>query len=255
MSTNDMISVIMPYWRYNGKSIKYMKEALDSLANQTYKNFELRLCLDCPDLDTITEVRKLIQNYDFKTYFSVRDSHKPSISLTRNAIIPSAEGDWIAFLDADNIWHKDWLAQMIDSARKVYPDATYSRAAPDFRTLSEGEAQLKMFEKYDKAFEVIDENHFTYYLNCPANPLFGAVMLHKDHIEKIGLFNAELEIYETSLMMAKLFLNFKVHFVKKAFLFTRIWEGAISTRGGNQKLVDFKKLFQDKARLYKESLK
>jgi len=251
-TNNEMVSVVIPYWKYNDKSLEYLKEALQSLENQTYKNFEVILCIDTPKINKeVKEVEELIKEFKFRIDIEIRRGLTPNISKTRNQALGLAFGKYIAFLDADNMWHRDWLAYMINAAKKVYPNAVYSRAASDMRVLEWGESLLKIKDTHhDNAFDVIDKKHFNYYLNVPSNPLFGAVMINQEILDKIGTFEPELEIYETSLMMVKLFMNYNVYYVNEAFLYTRLWDGCISIRGGYQKLVDYKSLFELKAKQY-----
>lgn len=62
----DLISVIMPHYKVPGFKEDFLYQALDSLLNQTHKNFEVRLCLDCPEKEYIIKIIEVVEDYNKK---------------------------------------------------------------------------------------------------------------------------------------------------------------------------------------------
>jgi len=97
---NPLVSVIIS--AYNSE--KYLDEAVCSAAAQTYKNLEIIIVDDGSTDDTKTIGLKLQELFAFVNYFQVAHSGLPSV--TRNIGIRKSVGEFIAFLDADDMWTK-----------------------------------------------------------------------------------------------------------------------------------------------------
>ena len=92
---NLLISVIVPV--YNAE--KYMKECLDSLIYQTYKNIEI-ICIDDGSSDHSLDILKLYQKKDNRVKVFTQKNSGPSVA--RNVALDHANGDYISFVDADD---------------------------------------------------------------------------------------------------------------------------------------------------------
>jgi len=96
MNSNPMISLVMPV--YNGE--KFLKEAIDSILNQTYKDFEFLIVYDESTDGTLS----IIQEFQEKdTRVILINGDKEGISGALNKGIKKSRGKYIARLDADDI--------------------------------------------------------------------------------------------------------------------------------------------------------
>lgn len=100
--------MIMPV--YNRE--QYLPYAITSVLNQTFRDFEL-LIVDDGSND---RSRYIIQEYarqDSRIRFFF---HKENlgVSAARNTALQIAEGEWIAIIDSDDVWHKERLAKLIN---------------------------------------------------------------------------------------------------------------------------------------------
>lgn len=98
MEKNPLVSVVIPL--YNGE--KYLAEAIESVLAQTYSSIEL-IVVDDGSTDGSADI--------VKGYTSVHYYFQPNQGLgaARNRGIDLAQGRFLAFLDADDIWDKDKL--------------------------------------------------------------------------------------------------------------------------------------------------
>lgn len=105
------VSVIIP--SYNCE--RYLAEAIDSVLAQTYQNLEIIVVDDGSTDDTA----KLLQGYGKR----IRAIHQQNqgVALARNHGIQQAQGEWIAFLDADDVFLPHKLAAQITLAAE-YPE-------------------------------------------------------------------------------------------------------------------------------------
>ena len=100
-----LISVIIP--TYNSQ--KYISSAVNSVLSQTYKAFEL-IIVDDGSTDNTGEI---VASFDDRRIRYIRQNNS-GVAVARNTGIKSSKGEYIAFLDADDIWERDKLAVQID---------------------------------------------------------------------------------------------------------------------------------------------
>ena len=102
------VSIIVP--NYNGS--KYLDDAIKSVLNQTYTDWEMIIVDDCSTDDSVEIIKGYIANSDRIRLIALKNNNgRPSIP--RNIAIRDAEGDYIAFLDSDDIWHSKKLELQI----------------------------------------------------------------------------------------------------------------------------------------------
>lgn len=102
----DLVSIIMP--SYNTAS--YISDSINSVINQTYKNWELIIVDDCSNDNTDEIVNKVLKDKRIK-YFKNRKNSGAAIS--RNRALREAKGKWISFLDSDDLWIPEKLEKQI----------------------------------------------------------------------------------------------------------------------------------------------
>lgn len=118
--SEKLISVAM--CTYNGE--KYIKEQLDSILQQTYKNIEVIITDDCSTDNTIDIIQKYQKNDDrVKLYIN-----KTNLGFLKNFeyAISLCAGDYIALADQDDIWKKEKLelfSKNIKDNSLIYSDA------------------------------------------------------------------------------------------------------------------------------------
>ena len=103
MENQPLVSVIMPC--YNMES--YVADSIASVQRQTYPHWELLIVNDA-STDRTVEIVKSLAEQDEKILFVVKKEHS-GIADTRNQCIQMAKGRFLAFLDADDIWHPEKL--------------------------------------------------------------------------------------------------------------------------------------------------
>ena len=102
-----MVSVIMPC--YNSE--KYIRESIESVQRQTYKNWELIVIDDGSKDSSATIVRAFVEKDSRIKLLKQKNAGSAS---ARNNGIREAEGQYIALLDSDDIWFEDFLKEQIE---------------------------------------------------------------------------------------------------------------------------------------------
>ena len=90
------VSVLMPV--YKTKEV-YLREAIESILNQIFTDFEFLILDDCPEDDRET----IVKSYDDKRIKYVKNEKNLGISKSRNKLIDMAQGEYLAVFDHDDI--------------------------------------------------------------------------------------------------------------------------------------------------------
>lgn len=122
---NDLVTIITP--SYN--TAKFIKETIQSVLNQSYKNWEMIIIDDCSQDDT-KQIISLYNDDRIKFYINDRNS---GAAISRNNAISIAKGKWIAFLDSDDLWDKDKLALQVSFMK----ENNYHFSYTDYREIDE----------------------------------------------------------------------------------------------------------------------
>ena len=140
MNKNPLVSIIMNC--FNGA--QYLNNALSSIKNQTYKNWEIIFWDNC-STDNSSLIFKKNSDTRFKYYLA--DKHT-GISKAKNLAIEKAKGDLIAFLDVDDIWEHHKL----DVQVPLFLNQKIGVAYSNFWLIKNNETKKRIFSK-KKLFE------------------------------------------------------------------------------------------------------
>ena len=108
-----MVSVIIP--SYNSE--KYIGETLTSVCAQTYSDFEVLVMNDCSQ-DRTAEIVEKYARKDPRIHLINLPGNK-GVSHARNQGVGMASGEWIAFLDSDDMWTKDKLEKQLELQKSL----------------------------------------------------------------------------------------------------------------------------------------
>lgn len=106
-----LVSIIMPSWNTG----RFIAETIESVLAQTYTKWELLIVDDC-STDNTDEVVKTYLGDSRIHYF--KNMQNSGAALTRNRAIREVEGEWIAFLDSDDLWLPEKLDHMLKFMNK-----------------------------------------------------------------------------------------------------------------------------------------
>ena len=88
---------------------RYLRECLDSVFAQTYRNFEVIVADNASTDETVAIAR----SYGERVKLICRPANSGMCSTTRNEAVRQARGDYVAFLDSDDAWLPDKLARQV----------------------------------------------------------------------------------------------------------------------------------------------
>ncbi len=122
---NALVSIITP--SYN--SAKFIAETIQSAQNQTYQNWEMIIIDDGSSDETESVVLSLSQNDNRIQFHKLNQNSGPAIA--RNTGIEKASGDYMTFIDADDIWFPTFIENNIKTIQETgipFVFSSYRRA-------------------------------------------------------------------------------------------------------------------------------
>lgn len=180
-----LISVIIPV--YNGS--KYIQQAIDSILNQTYSNYEIIIIDDGSTDDT----REKLQSYRSKIRYLYQENQ--GSAAARNLGIELAKGELIAFLDSDDYWY---------TPEKLEKQVAYFNGNPSLGCINTGwrivdgaGQHIKTVQPWHKAPKLDLETWLR--KKCVRT---SAMVFRKEWLEKVGGFDEELrQSHDVDLML------------------------------------------------------
>lgn len=104
---NKLVSIIMPTYNCGD----FISTTIESILNQTYKNWELIIVDDCSKDNTEEVMQKYLNDNRIK-YHKLENNQGAAIA--RTTAMNLATGNYMAFLDSDDLWKKDKLEKQIE---------------------------------------------------------------------------------------------------------------------------------------------
>lgn len=176
-------TVIIPL--YNKE--KYISNAIKSILNQTFNDFEILIINDCSTDNSVTIASEFLSD-------KVRIIHHEKnngLAATRNTGIKKANSNYVAFLDADDLWKPHFLEKIFHLIQN-FPDARIF--GTNYEEIWENTTQMphnnsdtlpKDFTGYLNFFKInIKQGIYNH----------GSVCLHKEVYEKAGFYNEKIQL-------------------------------------------------------------
>ncbi|NLW84235.1 MAG: glycosyltransferase family 2 protein [Phycisphaerae bacterium] len=194
------VSIIIP--TYNRAT--YVTMAIDSVLTQTYTDYEI-IVVDDGSTDNTQEV---LRPYMDKIHY-IFQSNK-GVSAARNTGIRAATGEWIAFLDSDDCFHKDKLAIQMNFIRKHNLTICFT-----------GVKVVQIAEVYNKNYSIDEEetetrvfaDPFDLILNQETCPKLPTMIIEKSLLVSMGCFDETMKVAEDTKLIYGLALNEKFGYI------------------------------------------
>ena len=121
MSQDSLISIITPAFNAG----KYIAETIDSVRNQSYLNWEMIIVDDC-STDSTASIVNYYKDIDSRIYYFKLEINSGVAGIPRNYGIQKAKGEYIAFIDADDLWSPLKLEKQLAFLQKTNSDLIYT---------------------------------------------------------------------------------------------------------------------------------
>lgn len=195
------ISVVIPL--YNKEN--FIKKTLDSVLQQTFTDFEVIIVNDC----STDNSDKIILEYKDERIKKVEHKTNKGLSAARNTGILNSNSDYIAFLDADDIWEPEYLA-VINDLIQNFPEAN-AYATNYFEDINGKKykpynSSLFLSEDYSGTLDFFEMN-LQKVLFVPSS-----FCVKKSTFDTIGLYDENINFCEDVDLNIRLNLHFQIAF-------------------------------------------
>ncbi len=214
---SPFISVIVTSYNYE----RYISETLDSLVNQSYKNFEVIVIDDGSEDNSLEVIKSYQKQYDFIHLFTHYNNVNQGIIKSIQLGIEKSKGSYIAICESDDYWHNNYLEKKIDIINKYENVVIISNAIEMFgnqdhikqrgwvcqhirKLLKQGGTPIDL--RYNQEFNFI--------------PTLSSVMIRKDVLELLD-FNSPVPAWIDFWIYRQILSLFPLYFVDKTLTFWR----------------------------------
>jgi len=206
-------SVIMPL--YN--KAPFVRKALESIASQTYRDFELIIIDDGSTDNSAAICEEFFQTFNHSLAHSINVNRSfvhlfirqtnSGVAAARNNGVKASKGEYVCFLDADDWWEPTFLEEM-DKLINEYPDAGIY--ASNYIYYKPGKTHIALnlergYIDYPKA----------YYEGSSMPVWTGATCMPRKVFDEMGGFPLGIKLGEDFLLWAKTALHYPVAFSEK----------------------------------------
>lgn len=198
------VSVIIP--AYN--AMAYLPEAIESVLQQTYDDFEVIVVNDGSSDNTAEWVAQVAD-----PRVKLISQENKGVSSARNTGITHAQGKYIAFLDSDDLWEPDKLskqAQILDGDRSAGLVYTWVSGID-----KEGKptGKIRKNNPEGKVWDALIQHNI---IECGSVPL-----VRRECLEKVGLFDESLRTIEDLEMWLRLAAHYPFRRIPEALVYYR----------------------------------
>lgn len=222
IETTPRVSVIVIF--LNAET--YFVEAIDSVLNQSFVDFELLLC-DDGSTDSSVQLAKDYAARDPRVRYLEHPNHENrGMSATRNLGLRSARGEFVAFIDADDVWEVDKLSDQV-AIMEAHPDLAMCCGAVDYwsswagkpdQVILTGPAQDRPIAPPETLLKIYP------FGSAPA-PCPSDLLLRRSVVMDVGCFEEHFTgprmMYEDQGFLCKLYIRAPVYFSSKVWLHYR----------------------------------
>ena len=206
-------SVVMPL--YN--KAPFVRKALESIASQTYRDFELIIIDDGSTDNSAAICDEFFQTFNHSLAHSINVNRSfvhsfirqtnSGVAAARNRGVAESHGEFVCFLDADDWWEPTFLEEM-DRLKAEYPDAGIYASNYIYYKPGKTHVALSLPRGYI--------NYPEAYLQSGSMPVWtGATCMPRKVFDEMGGFPQGIKLGEDFLLWAKTALHYPVAFSEK----------------------------------------
>lgn len=221
MNSNPLVSILTPC--YNARN--FIKDVIDSVFQQTYQNFE-HILVDDGSKDPIKDIVDSYNSDKLKYYYT--ENGGPTRAL--NFATEHANGEYVAFLNHDDIWKPEKLEEQLAELEKR--DAIWI-ASGCHRINLFTDIVLERFEGEDYFKNVFYDILEKKYLWS-----FSSVMIRKDVFINAGMFTHDIWTMPDRLLYLKIAKIYPLAYLAKVHVIDRFHSSNITAKASLEIMLD-----------------
>ena len=218
MNDHPKISIIIP--SYN--NAKYLREAVGSALKQTYKNIEV-IIIDDGSTDNSREVAESFR--DPRIIYLWQENEGPAGA--RNKGIEKTKGEYVAFLDSDDLWEKDKLKKQLDFMEKNPETGMLGTASREMTD----DGKIRGREVFPEENKILQKILIRY------NPFIqSSVMARREVFKRVGLYDRRFRESEDYELWLRIAADYKIGNLKEPLTIKRYKREGLSPEKDKEQL-------------------
>ena len=203
-----MISVVIPL--YNKE--KSIRATLESVLRQSYTDYEIIVVDDGSSDNSVSVVESIIAKYkmsNVKCKIQLFSKPNGGVSSARNFGIEKSRGEYIALLDGDDQWDKDYLEEQM---KMIHDFPKAAMWGINFAELNHGKLIRKLETDLPDGYRGYAERYFQRPKRISDLFCSSSVVIRKEAFDKVGMFDERIKYSEDSDMWFRIISNYSVAF-------------------------------------------
>jgi len=234
-----LVSVVIPSYNYG----HLISDALDSALDQTYKNLEIIVVDDGSKDDT----KNVVKKYGKKIKYIHQENR--GLSAARNKGIKNANGEFIAFLDSDDIWFRNKIEAQVTEMEK---DDRIGLVSCSMQEIDEEGGVIRdiTYKDYNNEDDLFAEL-------IQKNIVSGgsSAIVRKNCFDQVGLFDENLQPAADWDMWLRIQQQYKVKIIEQVLVKARVGAYNMSSVKNVESMLDDEFKVLDRQLLTNEKLK
>ena len=211
-----VISVVMSV--YNGE--KYLRESIESILGQTYKNFEFIIIND----GSTDSTREIVLSYDDPRIYLIDNEENIGLTKSLNKGLKIARGEYIARMDADDVSMPDRFENQMDFLN-CHRD--YAVVGTFLKVIDENS---KVIFTAEKPTQYADIREFLNRDNCIGH---GSAMIRKTCLQSVGFYDESIEKSQDYELWLRISQNYRLANIPQYLYMWRSHKENISAKHRN----------------------
>ena len=237
LNDKPLVSVITIFFNEE----KFINEAIESIIAQTCENWELFLVDDGSTDRSVEIASEYAKKYSNKIFYLEHEGHKnKGACASRNLGVRHANGKYVAFLDADDVWFPHKLEGQV-SILQSYPEAGMVYGSAQYWSTWAGNSNEygsdyipELGVKHDTLFNPPILMTLLYPLGKGASPCISEVLLRREVLTLVDGFEEDwtgkYQLYEDQAFLSKVYLNVPVYASSQCWIRYRLHPQSCSSR-------------------------
>ncbi|MFH0976558.1 MAG: glycosyltransferase [Spirochaetota bacterium] len=228
---NPLVSIVMPV--YNGSD--YMREAIDSAINQTYKNIEIIVVNDGSKDNT----EEIALSYGNKIRYIKKENGGTSTAL--NVGIKNMKGDYFSWLSHDDMYTPDKIKRQVDELSKLNNKNTVIRASLSVINEKYETIYCTNFIEHQQAYP--SRGRSKYYPVIFSQVQGCELLIPKVAFHVVGLFDEKVLVAQDYEFFYRLFLEFPQQLIPERLVIARQRSQGQGQIKAQLRIEEYSKLF------------
>ncbi|MDD3237054.1 MAG: glycosyltransferase [Candidatus Gastranaerophilales bacterium] len=211
-------SIIVASYNYEN----YIKETLDSLVAQTYRDFEVIVVDDGSKDSSLNIIKKYEAKYDYIHIYTHENGANKGLVATLKLALSKAQGEYIAFCESDDYWRNDYLDKKIALIEK---NKNVAIIGNDIQLIGNTDLKQSYISACNITFEGRNKIKLPALQDKVFNPLatFSAVMVKRDILMSCD-FDTPIPAWLDFWLWRQILAVYPAYYINEKISFWRIHE-------------------------------